>query len=63
MSNLYYFAADGSYGQWNAMSILADVSEWTNEDWQEIEEAGDSWRATVAYRIAMEHLPRREPPF
>lgn len=58
MSNLYYFAADGSYGQWDTMSILADVSEWTDEDWQLIEEAGDSFRASVAYNISMRY--RRE---
>ena len=48
MSNLYYFASDGSYGQWDALAILTDVSEWTSEDWQEVEEAGDSYRASVA---------------
>ena len=63
MSNLYYFASDGSYGQWDALAVLVDVSEWTNEDWQEIDEAGDSFRASIAYRIAMEHRQRRESPF
>lgn len=57
MSNLFYFAADGSFGQWNGMSVLADVSEWTDEDWQLIEDAGDSHRASVAYAINMRKRP------
>lgn len=61
MSNLYYFAADGSYGHWHDASILADVSQWTEEDWELIEGASDSSRAGVAYAIAMRY--RSESPF
>jgi len=65
MSNLYYFAIDGSYGQWASGSLLADVSEWTDEDWQMIEEAGDSFRAAVAYEIEARRFRERKgtPPF
>lgn len=63
MSNLYYFAADGSYGQWDGMSILVDVSEWTDEDWQRIEDAGDSFRAAVAYELAKRYRKPEEPAF
>ena len=56
MTNLFYFAADGSYGEWHGHSLLADVSKWTNEDWQEIEDAGDSFRAEKAFEIEMKYL-------
>jgi hypothetical protein len=55
MSNLYYFAIDGSYGQWIGGSLLADVSDWTEEDWQMIEDAGDSFRAEKAFEIEMKY--------
>jgi hypothetical protein len=56
MNSLFYFAEDGSYGEWeHGHSILADTSKWTNEDWQEIEDAGDSFRAEKAFEIEMKY--------
>lgn len=65
MSNLYYFAADGSYGQWQPDSLLANVEEWTDEEWQRIEEASDYERVAIAYEIELNHARRRqsESPF
>ena len=65
MSNLYYFAVDGSYVQWTGGSLLADVSEWTEDDWQAVEEASDSDRAAIAYEIEARRFRERqvEPPF
>ena len=62
---LYYFAADGSYGEWQAASLLADTSDWTDADWQMIEEATDSERASIAYEIEARRFRERrgEPPF
>jgi hypothetical protein len=48
---MHYFASDGSYGDAEKL-IIVDTSEWTEEDWQEIDMAGDSDRAVVAYAIA-----------
>lgn len=55
MSNLTYFAGDGSYGEWDELSMLVDTSEWTEDDWDEIDCAGDSYRASVAYAISMRY--------
>ena len=63
MSDLTYFAADGSYGAWDGLSFLADTSQWTEEDWDEIDAAGDFSRASVAYNIVMRYLNSAEPPF
>jgi hypothetical protein len=48
--NTYYFAADGSYGCTNGLSVT-DTSHWTDEDWQRIDEASDGDRADVAREI------------
>ena len=55
MTGLFYFAEDGSYGEWTENSYLANTSKWTNEDWQEIEDAGDSFRAEKAFEIEMKY--------
>jgi len=55
MTNLFYFAEDGSYGEWTGHSYLANTSKWTDEDWQEIEDAGDSFRAEKAFEIEMKY--------
>lgn len=49
MSHIY-FALDGSYG--NAVDILiANTDNWTEEDWQTVEEASDSERLEVARNL------------
>ena len=42
-----------------------DISEWTEDDWQMIEEASDSFRAAVAYEIEARRFRERQgtPPF
>lgn len=52
MSNLAYFAGDGNYGMENGNFILVDVSKWTDEDWDEIENASDWERPRIARIIA-----------
>ena len=49
---LAYFAGDGSYGLEKGNFVLVDVSKWTDEDWEQIEEASDSARPTLAMTIA-----------
>ena len=65
MSSLYYFAHDGSYGQWNGASLLADVNDWDEADWERVENATDSERALIAYEIVMNKIRERnkEHPF
>lgn len=48
--NLSYFAADGNYGSADNLALV-DTDEWTNEDWQDVDEAGDNDRLDVAKRI------------
>lgn len=50
-----YFATDGSYGTAHNLEII-DTSEWTDEDWAEIENATDDTRADTASAIAKRYL-------
>lgn len=46
-----YFAADGNYG--NAIDlVVVDTEDFTELDWQAIDEAGDSERNEVAIKIS-----------
>jgi hypothetical protein len=46
-----YFAADGNYG--NAIDlVVVDTEDFTELDWQAIDEAGDSERNEVALLIS-----------
>jgi hypothetical protein len=49
---LAYFAGDGNYGLENGNFVLVDVSKWTDEDWDRIEETEDFKRPTVAASIS-----------
>ena len=42
-----YFALDGNYGEAQGM-VVVDTTKWSEDDWTQIEEAGDSERAQVA---------------
>ena len=55
---LAYFAGDGNYGMENGNFVLVDVSDWTDEDWQKVEEADDYQRPRVANEIAWGHAHR-----
>ena len=56
---LAYFAGDGNYGMENGNFVLCDVSNWTEADWEEVENASDRERPRVANTIAWnkEHRP------
>jgi hypothetical protein len=53
--SLNYFAQDGNFCDDERLYVF-DTSEWTEEDWMDIEEAGDYTRAQVAQDIAMRYL-------
>ena len=46
-----YFAEDGSYGTADNLTVV-DTSEWSDDDWNELEEALEWDRPIVAQRIA-----------
>lgn len=46
-----YFAIDGNYGDADGI-VIADTSDWSEDDWEAIELAGDRDRASVAYALA-----------
>lgn len=48
--SVHYFAVDGNYGDASLMCVM-DTSDWTEADWQRIEEASDSDRPEVAFLI------------
>jgi len=50
-----YFATDGSYGTAHNLEVI-DTSEWTDEDWAEVENATDDTRADTASAIARRYL-------
>lgn len=50
-----YFATDGSYGTAHNLEVI-DTSEWTDEDWAEIENATNDTRADTASAIAYRYL-------
>jgi hypothetical protein len=54
-----YFALDGNYGDADGI-VIVDTSTWSEEDWQAIDEAGDSDRASVALALAKSDDLERE---
>lgn len=51
----HYFALDGSYGEADRF-VLLDTTDWTEENWNDIENATDNQRIDVATAIDSEHL-------
>lgn len=51
----YYFATDGSYGIIEEGFVIADTSQWSITDWQEVEDAYDSERAFIVRGIASKY--------
>ena len=45
-----YFALDGSYGDAEGMVVI-DTSNWTDEQWYDIETSSDSERVDVAINL------------
>jgi hypothetical protein len=56
---LHYFAVDGNYGSADGI-VIVDTSDWSEDDWEAIEMAGDSDRASVAYALAKSDEKQRE---
>ena len=54
MSNLAYFATDGSFGDASDLEIL-DVSKWTEADWSELQDETDEYRISTARLIAQRY--------
>ena len=52
MQGATYFATDGSYGDATDLLVI-DASLFTEEDWDEIQNASDADRADLAYEILM----------
>jgi hypothetical protein len=50
-NNLSFFSPDGSYGPANGL-IVCETSDWTKEEWEEIEEVSDNERAELALKLA-----------
>lgn len=51
----HYFASDGSYGDGEDILVI-DTDQWTDEDWQEVEEATDLYRREVAHDISLKYV-------
>jgi len=49
----YYFAQDGNWGSAEEI-LLVDTTNWTEEDWELIEDATDSERGQIAQRLSEE---------
>jgi hypothetical protein len=49
MSSDLWITDDGSYGTGKA--LIVKTAKWTEEDWQEFEQASDSNRLSVALQI------------
>lgn len=58
MPNYHYFSPDGNYGTADGL-VTVDTESWTEEDWQEIEDAGDSERADIAEKINTKYAGER----
>ena len=56
----HYFAEDGNFGNADGIAIL-DTSQWTEDDWMEIESSEDYARADTARQIAQRYLQEGTP--
>mgnify|MGYP006297109677 CR=1 FL=1 len=50
MKLTHYFAADGSYG--DADLVIIDTSEWTQDEWDIVENATDAERMVIAWQLS-----------
>ena len=50
-----YFAKDGSFGDASEIEII-DVSNWTDDDWNEVQDEMDEFRLMTARAIAKEKI-------
>lgn len=49
-----YFTEDGSYGSAKRL-VRIITTDWSDDDWQQVEEATDSERRSVALSIETKH--------
>ena len=48
---IHYFAADGNFG--NATNlVIVDTTDWTDEEWADVEYAIDDQRSTTALSLS-----------
>jgi hypothetical protein len=45
-----YFTSDGTFGDASELEII-DTTQWTDEDWDEIQNCSDSDRLSLAWEI------------
>lgn len=51
MQNVAYFASDGSYGDADGI-VLIDTTEWTSDEWEEVNNMDDDERYEFACMLA-----------
>jgi hypothetical protein len=57
MNNTAYFATDGSFGDAKDLELI-DVSQWTEADWNEVQDEADEYRIATARLIAQRYVER-----
>ena len=50
----HYFTEDGSYGH-SDEPLYIDTTDWTKQDWEEVEDAWDSDKYWVAKKISQRY--------
>ena len=50
----HYFSPDGNYGSANDLMVI-DTTNWTDKDWERIEECNDNDRLDIASIINSQH--------
>lgn len=53
MTSLAYFSEDGNYGTADCVLLVTD--QWTEEDWNEIEDCADYERMSIALDISKKY--------
>lgn len=48
---IHYFGADGNYGDARSL-VVVDTTDWTDEEWADIEHAKDSERSQIALSLS-----------
>lgn len=48
-----WFSEDGSYG--SGVPLVIETTEWTDEDWREIDDSSDSERLDIALEISKKY--------
>ena len=51
---MHFFSEDGSYGGADGI-LVVDTSQWTADDWREVEDTSDLHRLEVARDIARKY--------